>query len=79
MVLSAAALSASPQTAPAQNLEEIFHKVSPTVVVVRATGRDVGAAETSAHVVNRMDEISFAPRSSRRTRPPTSRSSISSA
>lgn len=42
MVVSAAALSACPQTAPAQNLEEIFHKVSPTVVVVRAVGRDVG-------------------------------------
>ena len=43
VVLSAAALGAFPPTAWAQNLEDIFYKVSPSVVVVRARGRDVGA------------------------------------
>jgi S1-C subfamily serine protease len=42
VVLSAASLSVFPRTGSAQNLEEIFYKVSPTVVVVRAQGRDVG-------------------------------------
>jgi len=34
--------AALPSNAAAQNLEEIFHKVNPTVIVVRSRGHDVG-------------------------------------
>jgi S1-C subfamily serine protease len=43
MILAAAVLPVFAPTARAQNLEEIFHKVNPSVVVVRSRGRDVGA------------------------------------
>ena len=43
LILAAAVLPAFAQAALAQNLEEIFRKASPTVVVVRSKGRDVGA------------------------------------
>ena len=43
VVLAAAVLPAFTLEARAQNLEETFRKVSPSVVVVRAKGRDVGA------------------------------------
>ena len=43
LILAAAVLPAFAPAAGAQNLEEIFRKVSPTVVVVRSKGRDVGA------------------------------------
>ncbi len=43
VILAAAVLPAFAPAARAQNLEEIFRKVSPTVVVVRSKGRDVGA------------------------------------
>jgi S1-C subfamily serine protease len=43
LMLSAAALAVVSSPAAAQNLEDIFYKVSPSVVVVRANGRDVGA------------------------------------
>ena len=42
-ILMAAVLPAFAPAAQAQSLEEIFRKVSPSVVVVRAKGRDVGA------------------------------------
>jgi serine protease Do len=42
-ILAAAVLPAFAPAARAQNLDEIFRKVSPTVVVVRAKGRDVRA------------------------------------
>ena len=42
LILAAAVLPAFAQAARAQSLEEIFRKVSPTVVVVRSKGRDVG-------------------------------------
>jgi serine protease Do len=43
VMLSALALALLPPAARAQNLEDTFYKVSPSVVVVRAKGRDVGA------------------------------------
>jgi len=43
LILAAAVLPAFAPAAVAQNLEEIFRKASPTVVVVRSKGRDVGA------------------------------------
>jgi S1-C subfamily serine protease len=43
LILAAAMLPTFAQAARAQSLEEIFRKVSPTVVVVRSKGRDVGA------------------------------------
>ena len=42
-MLVAALLPAFAPSAPAQNLDEIFHKVNASVVVVRSRGRDVGA------------------------------------
>ena len=42
-MLSVAALAVSSPPAGAQNLEDTFYRVSPSVVVVRAKGRDVGA------------------------------------
>jgi serine protease Do len=44
VVLAAAMLAAIAPAARAQSLEEIFRKVSPSVVVVRSKGRDVSAA-----------------------------------
>jgi serine protease Do len=44
VTLAAAVLSAFAPAAPAQNLDDVFRKASPTVVVVRAKGRDVTAA-----------------------------------
>jgi len=44
VVLAAVALPAFPSVARAQNLDDIFRKVNPAVVVVRSKGRDVGAA-----------------------------------
>src|SRR5678816_4490443 len=44
VVLAAAVLPALAPAVQAQNLDELFRKVSPAVVVVRAKGRDVGAA-----------------------------------
>ena len=44
MILVLAVLPAFAPAAPAQNLEDIFRKVSPSVVVVRSKGRDIGAA-----------------------------------
>jgi serine protease Do len=44
VMLAAAALPALAPVAQAQNLDEIFRRASPTVVVVRAKGRDVTAA-----------------------------------
>jgi serine protease Do len=43
VMLWALALALLPPAARAQNLEDTFYKVSPSVVVVRAKGRDVGA------------------------------------
>jgi len=43
VLLAAAVLPALAPPAQAQNLDEIFRKVNPSVVVVRAKGRDVGA------------------------------------
>ena len=43
VILAAAMLPAFAQMARAQNLEDIFRRVSPSVVVVRSKGRDVGA------------------------------------
>jgi S1-C subfamily serine protease len=43
LMLSVVALAIVSAPAAAQNLEDIFYKVSPSVVVVRAKGRDVGA------------------------------------
>jgi serine protease Do len=43
LILAAALLPAFAPAARAQSLGEIFRKVSPTVVVVRSKGRDVGA------------------------------------
>jgi len=43
VALAAALLPAFSLEARAQNLEETFRRVSPTVVIVRAKGRDVGA------------------------------------
>jgi hypothetical protein len=43
LILAAAGLPGFASAARAQNLEEIFRKASPTVVVVRSKGRDVGA------------------------------------
>jgi serine protease Do len=43
LILAAAGLLAGALEARAQNLEEIFGKVSPTVVVVRSKGRDINA------------------------------------
>jgi serine protease Do len=43
VTLAAAVLSAFAPAAPAQNLDDVFRKASPTVVVVRAKGRDVTA------------------------------------
>jgi serine protease Do len=42
-MLAAVVLSAFAPAAEAQNLEEIFRRVNPSVVVVRSKGRDVGA------------------------------------
>jgi S1-C subfamily serine protease len=42
--LAAFALTALAPPAHAQNLDEVFRKVSPVVVVVRSKGRDVGAS-----------------------------------
>jgi ABC-type uncharacterized transport system YnjBCD substrate-binding protein len=53
ILLSAALLPAFASAAQAQNLDEVFRKASPTVVV-RAKGRDVKAEGV---VVNGMDEI----------------------
>ena len=44
LALGLAVLAGLVPPAPAQNLDEVFRKTSPTVVVVRATGRDVTAA-----------------------------------
>ncbi len=44
LILAAAVLPAFAPTAHAQNLDEVFRKASPTVVVVRAKGRDVNAS-----------------------------------
>src|SRR5438093_13011904 len=43
VILAAAVLPAFAPAARAQNLDDIFRKVNPSVVVVRAKGRDVGA------------------------------------
>ena len=43
LLLAAAVLPAFAPPAQAQNLDEIFRRVSPSVVVVRTRGRDVGA------------------------------------
>ncbi len=43
LLLAAAVLPAFAPAAQAQNLDEIFRRVSPSVVVVRTKGRDVGA------------------------------------
>jgi len=43
VILAAAVLPAFAPAAQAQNLEEIFRKVNPSVVVVRSKGRDVSA------------------------------------
>jgi serine protease Do len=43
VILAAAVLPALAQVARAQNLEDIFRKVSPSVVVVRSKGRDISA------------------------------------
>src|SRR5256712_397953 len=43
VILAAAALPAFAPAARAQNLDDIFRKVNPSVIVVRAKGRDVGA------------------------------------
>jgi len=44
LILAAAVLPAVAPTAHAQNLDDVFRKASPTVVVVRAKGRDVNAS-----------------------------------
>jgi serine protease Do len=44
MIVAAAVLQAFVPAVEAQNLDEVFRKASPTVVVVRARGRDVTAA-----------------------------------
>jgi S1-C subfamily serine protease len=44
VVLAVAVLPAFAPAAQAQNLDEVFRKASPTVVVVRAKGRDVNAS-----------------------------------
>src|SRR4030095_15802925 len=44
VVVAAAMLPASVPAARAQSLEDIFRRVSPSVVVVRTKGRDVGAS-----------------------------------
>ena len=44
VILAAAVLPVFAPAARAQNLDEIFRKVNPSVVVVRAKGRDVTAA-----------------------------------
>jgi serine protease Do len=44
MIFAAAVLPAFAPAAHAQNLDEVFRKASPTVVVVRAKGRDVNAS-----------------------------------
>jgi len=44
VILAAAALPAFAPAAHAQNLDDIFRKASPFVVVVRSKGRDVGAS-----------------------------------
>jgi serine protease Do len=43
VTLAAAVLAAFAPAAQAQNLDDVFRKVSPTVVVVRAKGRDITA------------------------------------
>ena len=43
VILATGVLPAFAPAAEAQNLEEVFRKVNPSVVVVRAKGRDVGA------------------------------------
>src|SRR5207245_10804739 len=43
VILAAAVLPAFAPAARAQNLDDIFRKVNPSVIVVRAKGRDVGA------------------------------------
>jgi hypothetical protein len=43
VMLAAAVVPAFAPAAQAQNLEEIFRKVSPSIVVVRTKDRDVGA------------------------------------
>ena len=43
LVFAAAVLPAFASSARAQNLDDIFRKVNPSVLVVRAKGRDVGA------------------------------------
>ena len=47
-ILVTAVLPAFAPAARAQSLEELFRKVSPSVVVVRAKGRDVGAGVSPA-------------------------------
>jgi len=44
LVLAVAVLPAFAPAAQAQNLDEVFRKASPTVVVVRSNGRDVNAS-----------------------------------
>jgi hypothetical protein len=44
VILPAAALPAFAPAAHAQNLDDVFRKASPSVVVVRSKGRDVGAS-----------------------------------
>src|SRR6266851_20205 len=44
VILAVAVLPAFAPAAKAQNLDDIFREVNPSVVVVRAKGRDVGAA-----------------------------------
>ena len=48
LVLAVAVLPAFAPAAQAQNLDEVFRKASPTVVVVRSKGRDVNASGSSA-------------------------------
>ena len=43
VILAAAVLPVFAPAARAQNLDEIFRKVNPSVVVVRSKGRDVSA------------------------------------
>jgi S1-C subfamily serine protease len=51
MILAAAVLQAFVPAAQAQKLDEVFRKASPTVVVVRAKGRDVTVAGVTRFTV----------------------------
>jgi serine protease Do len=50
LLVVAAALSAIAPESAAQNLDDVFRKTSPTVVVIRAKGRDVGASGVTRFV-----------------------------